>query len=251
MANAYTRPSVPSSGVTFAQLQALGWAGHVEKLLAALPQPGSPNAAPTSAPTSAASADAGSTLPTATYYAVQTETNGLGETTPGPATAGTAITSGTNHLTLTTTATLKSGNTAANLYIGTSSTGPFYLAAAGIAANTAVNIAAPITGSFLAVAPPTANTTALTAKEVELIRSAKTGNFQAVIGHLHDVVTPFLRGNPVSFGEAIDHLQEADTVVSVLYKAIGEIGALLVANPGTITNSTDPIGVAKKVRTWP
>lgn len=249
MANAYVRPSVTASGVTWAQLLASGWSGHLEKLLAAQPQPGSPNAAPTSAPTTAANADGGSTLTTGTYFAVVTETNGFGETTAGPAsTPGVSITSGTNHLTVTPPSR-KSGNTASNIYIGTNSAGPFYLAAVGVTG--ATNIAAPIANSFASVAPPTANTTALSTKQIELIRSLKAGNAQMVIQHLHDIVSAFLGGKPAAYSSVIKHLEEADAAVSLLNTLIGEIGTLVVANPGTIKPSSNGIGNGTLVRQWP
>lgn len=252
MSNAYVRPNVASSGVTFANLQAIGLVGHLEKLIAAQPQPGSPNSAPTSAPTSATNANVLSTLPTATYYSCQTETNGFGETTAGPVTSGTLVTSGTNNLRLTTTASLKSGNTAANLYISAvGNTGPWQLAAAGIAANTAVDISAPIANSWSTVQPPTANTTALSTKQIELIRAVEKGNLQDVVRHAHDIVANFLQGQAVPYSSAIKHFEEADAAISLLYKLFGEIGTLIVANPGTFQLANTGIGGSKTVRTWP
>jgi hypothetical protein len=241
---------VASSSLNFSGLQSDGFAGHLTALMNALPQPGSPNAAPTSAPTTAANVDAASTLTTATYYAVVTETNGLGETTASPvSTPGVAITSGTNHLTVTPP-TKKTGNTATNIYIGTSSTGPFYLAAAGVTG--ATNIAAPITNSWAQVNPPTANTTALSAKQIELLRGVLNGQADRVIQRVKSIVRDFLRGDPQNYAAVVQAIADADVVFSVLNQQFGELGALIIANPGTI--STTHAGAEpyhKQVRVWP
>lgn len=253
MANAYTRPNVVASGTTWAQLQAGGLAGTLLDSLAAQAQPGSPTAAPTVAPTVAATSDTGSTLTTGTWYALQTETNGFGETTAGPASTGQAITSGTNHLTVTTTSTLKSGNTGANIYLSLgSNTGPFNLAAAGIAANTAVAFSAPIANSWSAQQPPATNTTALSTKQIELIRTVANGDARRIFQHTSDVLRDFLRGDPVTYNDMIKKFGDADAAVSVLYKVFGEIGALIVANPGTLGKSAIVGNLYPKAqRTWP
>jgi hypothetical protein len=75
----YANPNVQSSGTTFAQFQAGGSSGHLERLITV-------NAAPESNPTVAAtlSANAGGTvgglLAPGAYYVNFTETNGYGET---------------------------------------------------------------------------------------------------------------------------------------------------------------------------
>jgi hypothetical protein len=77
----YANPNVQASGTTFAQFQAGGSSGHLERLITA-------NAAAESNPTVAATLSAnaggavGGLLPPGVYYANFTESNGYGETLP-------------------------------------------------------------------------------------------------------------------------------------------------------------------------
>jgi len=251
MASAYTRPNVASSGVTWSVLQTAGWAGHLEKLLAA--QPSTPNSAPTAAATATATGggSTGGALAAGTYFFVATETNGFGETTAGPESSQLTVSAG--NIPRVTFPTLKTGNTARNLYFGAkngSTGGPYTLYARGITAGT-YDCAVDLPTDSSAVRPPTANTTALSTRQIELIRSLKHGDAQRVIQRFNDVVGAFLSGKPVPADSVLKHLHEADAAAALLYTLIGEIGALIVANPGTIRVASNPIGGFNNARQWP
>jgi hypothetical protein len=85
---AYQAPTIVASGLTWAQLKAGGPSAHLEALIAAQV----PTATPTAAPTIATGTTVGGTYPAGTYYAVNTESSGLGETNAGPASAQFTIT---------------------------------------------------------------------------------------------------------------------------------------------------------------
>jgi hypothetical protein len=249
---AYTSPSITASGTTFAQLVSGGLSGHLERLIAAQ----SATAAPTSAPTLAASGS-GNTLPAATYYVVITESNGIGETTASPVSSSQAVTSG-QKLTVTFP-TLKSGNIARRVYVGTASAGPFTLAATGITA-ASLDITAPLPTNSYAVNPPTVNNTGLTYTAstgvginapLALLRGAKTGNLQDAYRMLREVVANFTRGEPVNWEGEMMKLRHAHTVFAALNTVCAEIGTLLDANPGTLATAATGIGNRKAVRTQP
>ncbi len=251
----YTAPSITASGTTFAQFQAGGASGHLELLLAQ--QPLTPTAAPTSAPTTAAGGT-GHTLPAATdYYVVCTETNGFGETTASPASSGTAITLG-QQLTVTYP-TLKTGNTARNLYISTSSTGPFLLCATGVTSATTV-LSAPLPANSYAVQPPTINTAGLTyvdangnthKKALELLRGAKDGNLEDAYRSLRGVIEEFNSGQPNPFPANLEKLRHCHVVFAALATLCSEMGTLIDANAGTLYVESVGPGLAKNYRGWP
>ncbi|MGO9920962.1 MAG: hypothetical protein ACLQIB_40525 [Isosphaeraceae bacterium] len=252
---AYTAPSITASGTTFAQFQAGGASGHLELLIAQ--QPLTPTAAPSSAPTTAASGS-GHTLPAATdYYVVCTETNGFGETTASPVSSGTGITLG-QELTVTYP-TLQTGNTARNLYISTSSTGPFLLCATGVTTATTVLTAPAPTNSY-AVQPPTVNTAGLTfvdangntrKRMIEMIRSCKTGNLEEPFRNLRSVIEEFNAGRPAPFGATIRRLQECHATFAMLDTLCKEMGTLIDANAGTLYVESVGPGLAQNYRGWP
>jgi hypothetical protein len=241
---AYTSPSITASGLTFAQFQAAGASGHLEALIAA--QTGTAN--PTVAPTLAASGS-GSTLPvSAGYYCVVSESNGLGETLAGPVSAGQAITSGLDLV--VTFPTLKAGNVSRNTYVGTNIAGPFALASTGVTAAT-VTFTAPVPMAPPGIQPPTVNTTGLTRKKLELLRSFKDGNADEFYLFLRSTITSFNTGQPVSFPEWMTKLHDAHTVLAILSTMVTEAGVLADANNGTLTSIATGIGARKPVRTWP
>jgi hypothetical protein len=87
----YSSPNVQSSGTTFAQFQAGGASGHLERLITV-------NAGVESNPTTAATVSAngggtvGGLLPVGTYAINFTETNGYGETLPSTEVTGVSVT---------------------------------------------------------------------------------------------------------------------------------------------------------------
>ena len=248
----YTAPTVVASGTTFAEFQSGGASGHLELLIAAQ----GATAAPTVAPTLSETGSGGS-LTAATYYAIITESNGFGETTASPASTGQAI-SGTQEL-IVTFPSLKTGNVSRNTYIGTSSTGPFTLAATGTTASSVTILAPPPTNSY-AVNPPTINTTGLTytdangnglKKPLELLRAAKDGNLETAYQYLGQLILDFNRGNPTSFSGTMEKLRHAHAVFAMLNTLCSEMGTLIDANAGTLGTSTNIIGNVTHKRTWP
>jgi hypothetical protein len=250
----YIAPSVTASGTTFAQFQAGGASGHLELLIAAQ----AATAAPTVAATLAANGS-GNTLAANTYFVVFTETNGFGETTAAPVSAGHAVTAG-QQLVVTFPA-LQTGNTARNLYLGLSNTGPYSLYASGIASSPYDATAAALANSF-AVSPPTTNTTGLTStnattgvvenKALQLLRGAKDGNLEDAYAYLRNAIADFNRGEPITFNGELMKLRHAHVVFAMLDKLCTEMGTLIDANAGTLNyGMTNGIGNAKVKRTWP
>lgn len=254
----YTAPTVVASGTTFAQFQAGGASGHLEKLITAQAATAAPTVAHTW--TENGGGSSGGSLAAGTYYSVVTESNGFGETTKGP--ESTQITVIATHIPRITFQALKSGNTSRNVYIGAvngSAGGPYILYATGITASTYDMPAAAPTNSFT-MAPPTVNTTGFTYvdsnhithnKRLELLRACKDGNFEDVYRYLGQVVRDFNRGNPMSFGGSIARLRDAHAVFALLGTLCSEMGTLIDANAGTLGNTTNQIGNAGRKRTWP
>lgn len=242
----YTNPTIAPSGITFAQWKAGGPSQHLEMSITAN---STPTVAPTVAPTLAASGS-GATLPAATYWVAVSETNGIGETLLGPASASQAVTLGQNLV--VTFQSLKSGNSARNTYTSTvGSTGPFTLAATGTTAST-LTISAPLPSNSYAVAPPTTNTTALTSNmKLQLARYVKTNQGQKLWDFYHRLVTEFNRGQPMKYSDVVTKHRDAHVVFAVLSTMAAESGALLDSNPGTLTLAMEPIGTTKVKRVWP
>jgi hypothetical protein len=250
----YTPPSITPSGTTFAQFQAGGASGHLERLIAAQSASGTP--APVAAPTLAASGS-GNALPANTYYVVITETNGFGETTPSPASIGQAVASG-QQLTVTFPS-LQPGNVARNVYLGTASTGPFTLYATGVTTATYNGTAAPPTNSY-AVRPPTINTTGLSYADAngivnsmvyQLLRAAKDGNVEDLYRYLRTIIEEFNAGRAMTFPSVVQKLRHAHVAIALLNQLCSEMGSLIDANPGHLTTLTIGLGYPQGVRTWP
>ena len=179
---AYISPSIAPSGTTFAQFQAGGASGQLERLIAANL---SGTAAP-SAPTLSSDGrrHSGGNLAAGTYYVKVTETNGIGETT---ASAEASVTIAAGNIPQVTFAALQTGNTARNVYVGTASGGEV-LYASGITAGT-YNLSAAIPTNSYAVPVPTVNTTGLIStnastgvvgnQKIAGLRAARRGVFRA------------------------------------------------------------------------
>ena len=184
---AYTSPSIAPSGTTFAQFQAGGASGILERLIAA-------NFAGTAAPGARrsrrrAAAPRGGNLAAGTYYVKVTETNGIGETTASPEVS---VTIAAGNIPQVTFAALQAGNTARNVYVGTAS-GTEVLYASGITAGT-YNLSASIPTNSYAVPVPTVNTTGLTStnaatgvvanQKLAALRACEKGRLQGVWDNL-------------------------------------------------------------------
>jgi hypothetical protein len=251
---AYTSPIIASSGTTFALFQAGGATGILERLIAA-------NLAGTAAPSAPTlSATGGGTtggnLAAGPYYVKVTETNGIGETTGSPEVS---VTIAAGNVPQVTFAALRAGNTARNVYVGTTS-GVEALYASGITAGTC-NLSAPISTSSYAVPVPTVNTTGLTStssstgvvtnQKLTALRACEKGRLQGVWDNLAGLISQFNRGEPASFGNVVAKLRDAHTTFALLTQVCAEVGALIDANPGRFANISTGIGGQKTVRKWP
>jgi hypothetical protein len=253
---AYTNPSITASGTTFAQFQAAGASGHLERLIAAQVVTLAPTVAATWTATGGGAT--GGALAAGTFYMVVTESNGIGETLAGPESA--QITVGATNIPRITFQTLKTGNLSRNVYIGAvngSTGGPYKLYGTGITAATYdLSVAAPV--SSYAGNPPTANSTGLVLpasgaqnESLEMLRGAKTGNLQDAYHRLSRAVKNFNGGEAQSFSNVIADLRMSHTVFASLATLCAEMGVLIDANPGTIRPVATPIGTWLQKRTWP
>lgn len=250
---AYIAPTIKPSGTTFAQFQAAGATGQLERLIAA-------NFSGTSAPTAptvnATGGGTGGSLAAGTYYVRVTETNGIGETLPS---TEATFTIGAGNIPELTFAALQSGNTARNVYVGTAS-GAETLYATGITASTYNLSAAQPTNSF-AVAPPTANSTGLVSVDsnaaitgnakMQALRACERTKLQSVWDGLANTIDQFNRGEPGSFASMVAKLRDAHTVFAMMAQLCDEMGTLIDTNPGTFHNVPTSIGGMKTVRQWP
>lgn len=248
---AYTAPSITTSGATWANLQTDGLSGVLELLITAQAATSAPSGAVTLSETGS-----GGTLPTATYYVVSTETNGIGETLVA-AQASQAITVG-QKLVITPPA-LQTGNTARNYYIGTTSGGPYYLASSGQTAS-ATTISATLPSNSYAVKPPTVNTTGFTYTDANgnveniplaLLRGAKDGNLEDTYQYAANVVRKFLQGEPVPWNGAMMKFRHAHTVFASLAQLMSDVGTLIDANAGTLKSENVGPGLQVPYRGWP
>lgn len=243
---AYISPSITASGTTFNQFQAGGPSRHLENLITANLNS---TQAPSSAPTVSVSGSGG-LLAAGTYHLIITETNGVGETTASPESAPFTVTAG--QIPTVTFPILQAGNLARNVYLTPAGgvSGSEVLYASGVTTGTySLSFAAP-SNSF-AVAPPTMNSTGLTSTKLELLRYAKTGQFQKVWDFLHELVSIFNQGDPASHQNIVTKLRDIHTVFATLTQLCAEGGALIDANPGHLVNVTTGIGGTKTKRMWP
>jgi hypothetical protein len=243
---AYISPSITASGTTFAQFQAGGASRHLENLITANLN-GTP--APTSAPTVAV-AGSGGLLAAGTYRLVLTETNGLGETTASPESAPFNVAAG--QIPTVTFPALQAGNSARNIYLTPAggASGSEVLYADGIATAT-YNLSFVALSNSYAAPPPTTNTTGLTNTKLQFLRYAKTGQLQKVWDFLHELLSTFNQGEPVSYQNLMAKLRDIHTVFAIMSQLCSEEGALIDANPGHFVNVTTGIGGTKTLRTWP
>jgi hypothetical protein len=251
---AYTSPSITPSGTTFTQFQAGGTGGILERLIAE----NLPGTAVPGAPTVNATGGGGTggNLAAGTYYIVVTETNGIGETTASPE-LSVAIVAG--DIPQVTFAALQAGNTARNVYVGTSSGGEV-LYATGVTSAT-FNLAATIPSDSYAVPVPAVNTTGLTSanpatgvvanQKLSALRSCENGRLQQVWDDLARTIAQFNQGQPMSFSATVTKLRDAHTVFAALSELCAEAGNLIDANPGHFTTVCTGIGGRQTIRQWP
>lgn len=247
-------PNIVTSGMSFATLQKGGVSATLELVIGAN---GTATVDPTTAPTNAASGS-GHTLPAANYWSQIVERNGIGMTRPSPASTSQTITLG-QQLVVTPHA-LQTGNTAYDVYLSTvGSTGPFLLAATGQTAST-TTFAAPLPANSEAITPTTINTTAFTYTDangnvkdevLRIVRSLKNGNFPAEYKRVAREVGTFLQGDAIPFRGALENIAHVRAALAIFTQDLTDIATLIDANPGTIRPTTDGIGNAKMVRTWP
>ena len=252
---AYTSPSITPSGTTFAQFQAGGASGQLERLIAANfardRGPGRADASPRRA-----AARAAATSPQAPITSRSRRPTAIGETT---ASTEVSVTIAAGNIPQVTFAALQAGNIARNVYVGTAS-GAEALYASGITAGT-YNLSAPIPTNSYAVPVPTVNTTGLISvnaatgvvgnQKLVALRACEKGRLQGVWNNLAQLIDQFNRGEPVAFNNLTSKLRDAHTVFAMLTQLCSEMGTLIDANPGHFTNVTTGIGGQKTVRQWP
>lgn len=244
----YVTPNVLASGKAWADLLAGGLTARVEALITSNT---ANSAAPTVAPTATATGGGatGGSLAAGTYYIVITETDGVGETTVSPESL--QLTVSATNIPRVTFPTLKSGNTARNIYLtaanGASGTETLY--ATGITAATYdLAAAAPTTG---AVSPPTANSTGLFDGDLSRIRAGEAGNLQYEYQTAATAIDNFTSGKPVLVTDTLRLLGDVAMALKTMLAAIEESAVHIAANPGSMTIKMNPIGQDYTVRTWP
>jgi hypothetical protein len=251
---AYISPTITPSGTTFAEFQAAGVSGQLERLIAANFSGTAAPSAPTLSATGGGST--GGNLAAGTYYVKVTETNGIGETTPS---AEVSVTIASGNIPQVTFAALQAGNTARNVYVGTAS-GAEVLYATGVTTAT-FSLSAAIPTNSYAVPVPTTNTTGLIStntstgvvgnQKITGLRAGELGRLQTVWLKLACLISQFNQGNPASFSDVVAKLRDAHTVFAMLTQLCAEMGALIDANPGHFTTFTTGIGGQQTVRQWP
>ncbi len=176
-----------------------------------------------------------------------------GTTTKAAAAAPPTANTTTTNLPVVTFPTIKSGNTARNLYLTAPDglTGTEVLYTPGITTSTYTMSKLPdITN------PPALPTVALTAlaangKMVEFTRMEEKMLTEKIFNRARSVVYDYCRGNPVNQTEALQRFREAHAAIALFAKAFAEIGVLINDNPGSIVNTTTGIGGITKKRVWP
>ncbi len=251
---AYTSPTIAPSGTTFAQFQAGGISGQLERLIAANFLGTAAPSAPTLSATGGGTT--GGNLAAGTYYIKVTETNGIGETTPS---LEVSVTIASGNIPQVTFAVFQAGNTARNVYVGTSSGGEI-LYASGVATGT-FNLSTAIPTNSYAVTVPKVNTTGLTStntssgvvgnQKIAGLRACERGRLQSVWANLAWLLSQFNRGEPTTFCDVVMKLRDAHTVFAILTQLCAEVGTLIDSNPGHFTNISTGIGGTKTVRQWP
>ena len=148
--------------------------------------------------------------------------------------------------------TLQTGNTARNVYLTPAggASGSEVLYAEGITAGT-YSLSAVAPSNSFAVAPTTTNTTGLTNSKLQLLRYAKTGQFQKVWTFLHQVISVFNQGEPASYQDIVMKLRDAHATFALLAQLCAEAGALIDANPGHLAMSSTGSSGTRTRRTWP
>ena len=246
-------PTIAPSGTTFAQFQAGGASGILERLIAAnflgTAAPATPTLSATGGGTTGGSLAAG------TYYVKVTETNGIGETTASPEAS---VTIAAGNIPQVTFAALQAGNTARNVYVGAAS-GAEVLYASGITAAPQPLGRDP----DQLVCGPRAHDQHHGADQHErrhrgvgnqklaALRACEKGRLQRVWDNLARLIAQFNRGEPVSFNNLTAKLRDAHTVFAMSTQLCAEMGTLIDANPGHFTNVPTGIGGQKTVRQWP
>jgi hypothetical protein len=241
---AWVAPTIKASGKTFANLQALGVAQYVEAMISAHNVVAT---APTAAPTATATGGGatGGLLAAGTYYIKITEHNGIGESTASPESS--QLTVASTNIPRVAFPTLKTGNTARNVYItaagGATNTEKLY--AAGITAGTYdLAVAAPAS----TVTPPATGDGFLSDAQIALVRLMVEGKtFQGLV----TLVQSYLRGDPISTTDYTQKLTDYAVVYALISSMTNELGTLVFVTPGSIVTYNHGSGSAQQKRTLP
>jgi hypothetical protein len=183
---------------------------------------------------------------TATTYTIAA--NPPASTTTVP----TTNTTSPNIPTITAFPAFQAGNTARNIYLTAAGGAPgseVLYAREQTASTFSFSTAA--RASNYAVPLPTVNTTGYGVLDYQMIRSVKNGNLVDVYRRLRQVIYEFNRGAPVSYASCLSNLKRIHNVIAVVGQLCSEMGTLIDANPGHLTNSQTGIGGSAPRRTWP
>jgi hypothetical protein len=234
MALSFIAPTVRASTGTFSQLQAGGLAGHVDRLIAAQTALANPTTQATASATGGGST--GGFFAAGTHYISYTFVNGFGETTAGTSESA-QLTVSAGNIPRITLPSLPTGATSINLYATAASgaTGSEVLYAQGITTTTYdMAIASPVS----TVTPPTANTTAISQAQANLLKRFRGAGVQAVMREYATKLDNWLRGDPITEAQAQAQVALYAGVFSMLRTLANEVGVLVHANPGTLANTT-------------
>lgn len=246
VANTYAAPKLIASGATFAQLQAAGYGGILDLLIAANPAITDPATAPTVAVTGGGST--GGLLAAGVYFVSYAWNTGSGRS-KAKEVASSFTVAATNIPRVTIPAlptgvasadiflTAAGGATGTEVYYGTTTTTTFDMAVAGY-------------GDLLDAAP-TVNTTALSAM-TSRINAGRGREFWTMYEAYVDLASAYLRGDPIAQADALKRFKHFSVILHALAQAADDMASLAHANTGTITLSSDPLRSGpKKVRTFP
>ncbi len=176
-----------------------------------------------------------------------------GTTTKAAAAAPPTANTTTTNLPVVTFPTIKSGNTARNLYLTAPDglTGTEVLYTPGITTSTYTMSKLPNIPNPPAL--PTVAHTALSTngKMLEFARTEEKRLTTRIFNHVRAVVYDYCRGNPVNQTEALQRFREAHAAIALYNTAMTEIGVLINDNPGHIANVATGIGGLAPKRVWP
>jgi hypothetical protein len=241
-------PNLNPSGATFAQLQNGGLQGILKLLIAANPSTANPTTPVTASATGGGTT--GGLLPAGVYFASYTWNDGAGETTVGTSQLASPVTITAGEIPQFTIPAVPTGAAFANLYLtaagGASGTETLY--ATGLTATTFnASFAA---GTDPGISPPATNTTGALAVAKYINAPAAGPHLLQFWNRLTILVSNWISGVGVDFQSTRRDIAHLNYTLAVWTQATKEIGVLIAANHGTLTNVATQVQ-NRVVRTFP